>query len=51
MEDGELLEFDNKAFEELIKHNEHLRLKLYENLTTDLAAKLRKTNDRLIKLL
>lgn len=51
LEDGELLEFDDKALETLIKHNEHLKLKLYMNLTDDLARKLRRTNDRLIKLL
>ena len=51
VEDGELLEFDDRAFCQLIKHHEHLKLKLYENLTADLAGKLRKTNDRLIKLL
>lgn len=51
LEDGELLEFDDKALETLVKRNDHLKLKLYMNLTDDLARKLRKTNDRLIKLL
>jgi CRP/FNR family cyclic AMP-dependent transcriptional regulator len=44
---GELLEFDDKAFETLLKHSEELRLKLLR----DLAAKLRRANDRLAQIL
>jgi CRP-like cAMP-binding protein len=48
---GELLEFDHKAFETLLKHSEDLRLKLLNNLVRDLAAKLRRANDRLAQIL
>jgi CRP-like cAMP-binding protein len=49
--DGELLEFDKKAFETLLAYSEDMRSKLYRNLVTDLAAKLRRTNDSLAMLL
>jgi CRP-like cAMP-binding protein len=48
---GELLEFDDKAFETLLKHSEELRLKLLNNLVRDLASKLRRANDRLAQIL
>lgn len=48
---GELLEFDDKAFEALLKYSEDLKLKLLNNLVRDLASKLRRANDRLAQLL
>jgi CRP-like cAMP-binding protein len=48
---GELLEFDDKAFETLLKHSEELRLKLLNNLVRDLASKLRRASDRLAQIL
>jgi len=48
---GELLEFDDKAFETLLKHSEELKLKLLNNLVRDLATKLRRANDRLAQIL
>lgn len=48
---GELLEFDHKAFETLLKYSEDLRLKLLNNLVRDLASKLRRANDKLAQLL
>ena len=48
---GELLEFDAEALESLMTHSNDLRLKLLSNLVRDLAAKLRRTNDRLVHLL
>lgn len=47
---GELLEFDDKAFETLLKHSEELRLKLLNNLVRDLASKLRRASDRLAQI-
>ncbi len=51
LSDGELLEFDNDAFQTLLGYSESLRIKLYRNLTADLSLKLRRTNDKLILLL
>jgi CRP-like cAMP-binding protein len=48
---GELLEFDDKAFQALLAHSEVLRLKLLQNLVGSLAAKLRHTNERLAQIL
>lgn len=48
---GELLEFDDRAFESLLSYSEDLRLKLLQNLVKDLASKLRRANDRLAQLL
>jgi CRP-like cAMP-binding protein len=48
---GELLEFDDKAFQMLLAHSDALRLKLLNNLVRDLATKLRRANDRLAQIL
>ncbi len=48
---GELLECDAKDLQTLMGHSEALKIKLLQNLVTDLAEKLRKTDDRLAKLL
>ncbi len=48
---GEVLEFDDKAFETLMSHSAELRLKLLQNLVKNLAAKLRRANDRLAQIL
>lgn len=48
---GELLEFDDKAFQSLLAHSDALRLKLLQNLVRDLASKLRRANDRLAQIL
>jgi len=48
---GDLLEFDAAALESLMNHSLDLKLKLLSNLVRDLAAKLRRTNDRLVHLL
>lgn len=51
LSDGELLELCRKDFEELLNHSVDLKVKLLQNLVKDLAAKLRRTNDQLAKLL
>ena len=51
MTKGELLEFDAGALDTLMDHSPSLKIKLQNNIITDLAAKLRRTNDRLLHLL
>jgi len=48
---GECMEFDSDALAVLMTHSDSLKLKLLSNLVRDLAAKLRRTNDRLVHLL
>lgn len=49
--DGELLEFTKENFQKILSHSDKLKMKILLNLITDLALKLRRTNDRLIRLL
>lgn len=48
---GELLEFSSADLKNLMGHSDSLKVTLQENIITDLAAKLRRTNDRLLHLL
>jgi CRP-like cAMP-binding protein len=48
---GELLEFTSADLETLMGHSERLKICLQSNIITDLALKLRRTNDRLLHLL
>lgn len=49
--EGELLIFSKSDFEKLLNYSERLKIKLLENLVMDLSSKLRRTNDRLLRLL
>ncbi len=49
--EGELLEFTKENFEKVLQYSEKLKIKLLENLVYDLSLKLRRTNDRLVRLL
>lgn len=49
--EGELLEFTKESFEKVLKYSEKLKIKILENLVYDLSLKLRRTNDRLVRLL
>jgi CRP/FNR family transcriptional regulator, cyclic AMP receptor protein len=49
--EGELLEFTKESFEKIMEYSEKIKLKLLENLVYDLSLKLRRTNDRLVRLL
>jgi CRP-like cAMP-binding protein len=49
--EGELLEFTKESFEKILQYSEKLKIKLLENLVYDLSLKLRRTNDRLVRLL
>lgn len=49
--DGELLEFTKESFDKILQYSEKLKIKLLENLLYDISLKLRRTNDRLIRLL
>ena len=51
LSNGELIELDARAFQELLAYSPDLKCKLLENLARDLAAKLRHTNDTLALLL
>ncbi|MCX7830121.1 MAG: cyclic nucleotide-binding domain-containing protein [Acidobacteria bacterium] len=49
--EGELLEFTKDSFDKVLHYSEKLKIKLLENLVYDLSLKLRRTNDRLVRLL
>lgn len=49
--EGELLEFTKESFDKVLKYSEKLKIKILENLVCDLSIKLRRTNDRLVRLL
>ncbi len=47
----ELLELNEKGFQELLAFSPELRDKLQSNLLLDLCSKIRRTNDRLLQML
>jgi CRP-like cAMP-binding protein len=49
--DGELLEFTKENFDKVLSYSEKIKIKVLENIVADLSQKLRRTNDRLLKLL